>query len=78
PMQARKEKGAVTSLTSAGKLTFAHTKDGISYSFSIVPNALGKDENSKRGNLAGLVDRDFHHEAGIEREKHLNVSVLNR
>ncbi|CRZ81585.1 formate acetyltransferase [Vibrio cholerae] len=78
PMHGRDEKGAVASLTSVGKLPFAHAKDGISYTFSIVPNALGKDENSQRANLAGLMDGYFHHEAGIEGGQHLNVNVLNR
>ncbi len=78
PMHGRDEKGAVASLPSVGKLPFAHAKDGISYTFSIVPNALGKDENSQRANLAGLMDGYFHHEAGIEGGQHLNVNVLNR
>ncbi|MGD8111098.1 formate C-acetyltransferase [Vibrio sp. TRT 21S02] len=78
PMHGRDEKGAVASLTSVGKLPFADAKDGISYTFSIVPNALGKEENSQRSNLAGLMDGYFHHEAGIEGGQHLNVNVLNR
>ncbi|NOI28203.1 formate C-acetyltransferase [Vibrio coralliilyticus] len=78
PMHGRDEKGAVASLTSVGKLPFAHAKDGISYTFSIVPNALGKEEASQRANLAGLMDGYFHHEAGIEGGQHLNVNVLNR
>lgn len=78
PMHGRDEKGAVASLTSVGKLPFADAKDGISYTFSIVPNALGKEENSQRANLAGLMDGYFHHEQGIEGGQHLNVNVLNR
>ncbi|WP_277205993.1 formate C-acetyltransferase [Vibrio misgurnus] len=78
PMHGRDEKGAVASLTSVGKLPFAHAKDGISYTFSIVPNALGKDEGAQRANLAGLMDGYFHHETGIEGGQHLNVNVLNR
>ncbi|RQW63267.1 formate C-acetyltransferase [Vibrio viridaestus] len=78
PMHGRDEKGAVASLTSVGKLPFAHAKDGISYTFSIVPNALGKEEGSQRSNLAGLMDGYFHHESGIEGGQHLNVNVLNR
>ncbi|WP_162046117.1 formate C-acetyltransferase [Vibrio taketomensis] len=78
PMHGRDEKGAVASLTSVGKLPFAHAKDGISYTFSIVPNALGKDLDAQETNLAGLMDGYFHHEAGIEGGQHLNVNVLNR
>ncbi|MDW6003699.1 formate C-acetyltransferase [Vibrio mangrovi] len=78
PMHGRDEKGAVASLTSVGKLPFAHAKDGISYTFSIVPNALGKDNDAQRSNLAGLMDGYFHHETGIEGGQHLNVNVLNR
>ncbi|PSW04077.1 formate C-acetyltransferase [Photobacterium lipolyticum] len=79
PMHGRDEKGAVASLTSVGKLPFADAKDGISYTFSIVPNALGKEVESQKANLAGLMDGYFHHEAGsIEGGQHLNVNVLNR
>ncbi|MBC7005023.1 formate C-acetyltransferase [Photobacterium sp. BZF1] len=78
PMHGRDEKGAVASLTSVGKLPFADAKDGISYTFSIVPNALGKEQDTQRSNLAGLMDGYFHHEAGIEGGQHLNVNVLNR
>ncbi|MCQ1057451.1 formate C-acetyltransferase [Photobacterium sp. ZSDE20] len=78
PMHGRDEKGAVASLTSVGKLPFADAKDGISYTFSIVPNALGKEQDTQRSNLAGLMDGYFHHESGIEGGQHLNVNVLNR
>ncbi|WP_150137219.1 formate C-acetyltransferase [Candidatus Enterovibrio altilux] len=78
PMHGRDAKGAVASLTSVGKLPFAHAKDGISYTFSIVPNALGKDGNTQKANLASLMDGYFHHEVGIESGQHLNVNVLNR
>lgn len=78
PMHGRDEKGAVASLTSVGKLPFAHAKDGISYTFSIVPNALGKSDEQQVNNLVGLMDGYFHHEQGIEGGQHLNVNVLNR
>lgn len=84
PMHGRDVKGAVASLTSVAKLPFAYAKDGISYTFSIVPSALGKDEQTRSRNLAGLMDGYFHHEAandsfaGIEGGQHLNVNVLNR
>ncbi|AAU37008.1 MULTISPECIES: formate C-acetyltransferase [Basfia] len=78
PMHGRDQKGAVASLTSVAKLPFAYAKDGISYTFSIVPNALGKDDEAQKRNLAGLMDGYFHHEATVEGGQHLNVNVLNR
>ena len=78
PMHGRDQKGAVASLTSVAKLPFAYAKDGISYTFSIVPNALGKDDEVRKSNLAGLMDGYFHHEADLEGGQHLNVNVMNR
>jgi len=78
PMHGRDQKGAVASLTSVAKLPFAYAKDGISYTFAIVPNALGKDDDVRKANLAGLMDGYFHHEANIEGGQHLNVNVMNR
>lgn len=78
-MHGRDVNGAVASLTSVAKLPFEFAKDGISYTFSIIPGALGKDEHSRERNLAGLMDGYFHHEDGIlEGGQHLNVNVLNR
>ena len=78
PMHGRDQKGAVASLTSVAKLPFAYAQDGISYTFSIVPNALGKEYEAQKRNLAGLMDGYFHHEATVEGGQHLNVNVLNR
>ncbi|MDC9597436.1 formate C-acetyltransferase [Xenorhabdus anantnagensis] len=78
PMHGRDQKGAVASLTSVAKLPFAYAKDGISYTFSIVPSALGKDDEIRKANLAGLMDGYFHHEVDIEGGQHLNVNVMNR
>lgn len=78
PMHGRDQKGAVASLTSVAKLPFAYARDGISYTFSIVPNALGKDEDMRRSNLAGMMDGYFHHESDTEGGQHLNVNVMNR
>ena len=78
PMHGRDQKGAVASLTSVAKFPFAYAKDGISYTFSIVPNALGKEYEAQKRNLAGLMDGYFHHEAEVEGGQHLNVNVMNR
>ncbi|MGB0894359.1 MAG: formate C-acetyltransferase [Parashewanella sp.] len=78
PMHGRDEQGAIASLTSVAKLPFAHAQDGISYTFSIVPNALGKDDDSRRKNLAALMDGYFAHNANREGGQHLNVNVMNR
>ena len=78
PMHGRDVNGAVASLTSVAKLPFAYAKDGISYTFSIIPGALGKDDASRQANLAGLMDGYFHHDSEFEGGQHLNVNVLNR
>lgn len=78
PMHGRDTSGAVASLSSVAKLPFAYARDGISYTFSIVPKALGKDENGRRRNLVGLMDGYFHHDKGHEGGQHLNVNVMNR
>ncbi|MDM2933924.1 formate C-acetyltransferase [Citrobacter sp. Cu233] len=78
PMHGRDRKGAVASLTSVAKLPFTYAKDGISYTFSIVPAALGKEDSVRKTNLVGLLDGYFHHEAHVEGGQHLNVNVMNR
>ncbi|WP_392421288.1 formate C-acetyltransferase [Edwardsiella piscicida] len=78
PMHGRDRKGAVASLTSVAKLPFTYAKDGISYTFSIVPQALGKEETVRKDNLVGLLDGYFHHREAVEGGQHLNVNVMNR
>ncbi|MDM2789030.1 formate C-acetyltransferase [Citrobacter sp. Cpo113] len=78
PMHGRDRKGAVASLTSVAKLPFTYAKDGISYTFSIVPAALGKEDGVRKTNLVGLLDGYFHHGAHVEGGQHLNVNVMNR
>ena len=78
PMHGRDRKGAVASLTSVAKLPFTYAKDGISYTFSIVPAALGIEDPVRKTYLVGLLDGYFHHVADVEGGQHLNVNVMNR
>ena len=59
PMHGRDTRGAVASLASVAKLPFEDANDGISYTFAITPETLGKNENEKKGNLVGLLDGYF-------------------
>lgn len=78
PMHGRDRKGAVASLTSVAKLPFSYAKDGISYTFSIVPAALGREDAVRQLNLVGLLDGYFHHDVKTEGGQHLNVNVMNK
>jgi formate C-acetyltransferase len=73
PMHGRDTKGAIASLESVAKLPYEHAQDGISYTFSIVPQALGKTEPDRTKNLVGMLDGYFHHGG-----HHININVLNR
>ncbi|MDJ0575886.1 MAG: formate C-acetyltransferase [Xenococcaceae cyanobacterium MO_234.B1] len=73
PMHGRDTKGAIAALESVAKLPYEHAQDGISYTFSIVPEALGKSEDDKTNNLAGMLDGYFH-----DTGHHININVLNR
>ncbi len=73
PMHGRDKNGAIASLASVAKLPYAHSEDGISNTFSIVPNALGKDQNEKVDNLVGMLDGYFH-----DGGHHINVNVFDR
>ncbi len=73
PMHGRDSHGCVASMMSVAKLPYDYSEDGISYTFSIVPGALGKSEEEQADNLVGLMDGYFN-----ESGHHINVNVLNR
>ncbi len=73
PMHGRDTNGAVAVLNSLAKLDFKNSEDGISYTFAIVPQALGNDEDTRIKNLTGLLDGYF-----AQLAHHINVNVFNR
>ena len=73
PMHGRDSNGSVASMRSVAKLPFEYAEDGISYTFSIVPGALGKNSNDKKQNLVSLLDGYF-----ADRGHHINVNVIDK
>ena len=73
PMHCRDDHGAVASLNSVSKVKWEDCKDGVSYTFSITPETLGKTKDAQVDTLVGLMSGYFRQGA-----HHLNVNVLNR
>lgn len=73
PMHNREQNGALASLNSVAKLSYNVCRDGISNTFSIVPDALGHSGEARYGNLVSMLDGYF-----AQKGHHINVNVLNR
>ncbi|MCL2355260.1 MAG: formate C-acetyltransferase, partial [Oscillospiraceae bacterium] len=73
PMHGRDTNGALASLNSVAKLPYAYSEDGISYTFSATPKALGKDDESRINNLVSLMDGYF-----AKNAQHVNINVFDR
>ena len=73
PMHGRDSNGAVASLASVAKLPFADSQDGISNTFTIIPDSLGKTDAEREANLVALLD-GYAEKRGF----HLNVNVFDR
>ena len=73
PMHNREENGALASLNSVAKLSYDDCRDGISNTFSITPEALGREEEERINNLVMILDGYF-----AKKAHHINVNVMNR
>jgi len=73
PMHGRDTSGALASLLSVSKIPFEDCEDGISYTFSMAPSALGKSAEQQQRNLITLIDA-YCEKTG----QHVNVNVLNK
>ncbi|WP_048407564.1 formate C-acetyltransferase [Clostridium aceticum] len=73
PMHGRDTKGALASLSSVAKLPYEDSQDGISYTFSIVPKALGKTPDVRVNILTSLLDGYF-----MQGGHHVNINVFDR
>ena len=73
PMHGRDNSGSLASLNSVAKLPYEHSQDGISNTFSIIPDALGKTPENRISNLSTMMDGYFSQGA-----QHLNVNVFDR
>ena len=73
PMHNREENGALASLNSVAKISYDDCRDGVSNTFSITPEALGRTEEERINNLVTILDGYF-----AKKAHHINVNVLNR
>ena len=73
PMHNREENGALASLNSVAKISYDDCRDGVSNTFSITPEALGRTEEERVGNLVSILDGYF-----AKKAHHINVNVMNR
>ncbi len=73
PLHGRDTNGALAVMNSVAKLPYEYSQDGISYTFSITPSTLGKDETGRVNNLVSMLDGYFASEG-----HHINVNVFDR
>lgn len=73
PMHGRDSHGALAAMKSVANISYDDCRDGISYTFSMVPGALGKTEEARNKNLAALLDG-----YSACRAHHININIFDR
>ena len=73
PLHGRDSSGALAVMNTIAKLPYEYSEDGISFTFSITPGTLGKDEETKVNNLVSMLDGYF-----MQTGHHINVNVFDR
>ncbi len=73
PLHGRDINGSLAVMNTIAKLPFEYASDGISFTFAITPDTLGKDENTRINNLVSMLDGYF-----MQTGHHINVNVFNR
>ena len=73
PMHGRDKRGALASMSSVATLPYEYSQDGISYTFSVIPKALGQNEEERIRNLVSLLDGYI-----SEHGHHININVFDK
>ena len=73
PLHGRDVEGALSVMNTIAKLPFEYASDGISFTFAITPNTLGKEEQTQINNLVSMLDGYF-----MQTGHHINVNVFDR
>ncbi|MBP7254472.1 MAG: formate C-acetyltransferase [Negativicutes bacterium] len=73
PMHGRDNKGAIAAIKSVTNISYKDCRDGISYTFSIVPGALGKSPETRINNLVAILDG-----YSVSKGHHININVFDR
>lgn len=73
PMHGREKKGALAAMSSVARLPYDYSRDGISYTFSIVPASLGKEPATRKKNMVALLDGYF-----SKGGHHINANVYDK
>ena len=73
PLHGRDTHGALAVMNTIAKLPFESAEDGISFTFAITPNTLGKTQKTRVNNLVNMLDGYF-----TQTGHHINVNVFDR